>query len=521
MNTSSDILRSTDRRSRRSALRVSGLACGLALLFIMMSGSWCRAEGNPWWDNYRVQLKLAYGDIEDLNNEYGTTTLEELAPLFLLSIPEETPQEILLALLNADPRVDWAEPSYLDETPEGTRLMVVAIVGGTVDDYLDQNVFERIRLDAIQPYTQGEGVTIALIDTGIDYDHPALFHVVSGKGWDFVGNDGDPFDEGNGFDEDSDGQTDEGRGHGTMVAGIAHLVAPAATLLPIRVLDDEGRGDSFDVARGIRYAVQQGADVINLSLGLTLFCHTIEHELAAASEAGVMIVAAAGNDNTHEPAYFPASDPRAISVAAADSQDVKASFSNYHETVDVSAPGDGIMAPFPDGQWAVGAGTSFAAPFVSGQAALVRSVIGEPPDTQTWDPIRRGVVPIDDLPGNEAFRGLLGTGRFDGLATLEALLSTTQAPDDVQNLRGLFASPNPAGPGATAFVHWNGARSIRSATIHDISGRSIGEGALRDGRVEWDGNDRSGKLVSPGHYYLRIQPTDGPAMTAPMVRTSR
>lgn len=501
---------------RRSVLRFTALTCGLLLLTIT-TASWCRAGGSPWWDESRAQLKLLYGQIEDLNQEYGTSTLDSLPPLYLLQLPEGLPQDIYLSMLSNDARVDWAEPAYLDETPEGTRLMLAAIVGGTIEDYLDQHVYERIHLDAIHAYTQGEGVTIALIDTGIDYDHVALSGVVSGNGWDFVDDDSDPFDEGNGLDDDDDGQTDEGLGHGTMVGGIAHLVAPEATLLPIRVLDDEGRGDSFDVARGIRYAAEQGAHVINLSLGLTLWCHAIEHELAAAAAAGIVLVAAAGNDNTDDPAYFPASDPRAFSVAALDSVDVKATFSNFHETVDVSAPGDGIMAPFAGGEWAIGAGTSFAAPFISGQAALIRGVIASPPDATTWDPIRQGVVPIDDLPGNEDFRGLLGSGRFDGLETLEVLLSTSNAPD--LRVGTMFAaSPNPAGPNTTTLVAWDSARPIRSATVHDIAGRWIANATVRLGGLEWDGHDRSGHRVSPGHYYMRIQPFQGPTASVPMVR---
>jgi subtilisin family serine protease len=257
--------------------------------------------------------------------------------------------------------------------------------------------------------------------------------------------------------------------------------------------------------------------VINLSLGLTQFCHTIEHELAAAAGAGVIIVAAAGNDNTDDPAYFPASDPRAFSIAALDSLDVKASFSNFHETVDVSAPGDGILAPFADGQWAVGAGTSFAAPFVSGQAALIRSVVAFPPDAQTWDPIRQGVVPIDDIPGNEAFRGLLGTGRFDGQETLDVLLSTSNAPESAGELR-LTAAPNPSLISQTVWVAWDSPRAPRSATIHDVAGRWVGDATLRDGRLEWDGSSRAGGRAATGLYYVRIQPEAGSPAHVRLVR---
>ena len=196
-----------------------------AVLALALSGSSARAT-DPWYDD-RVQLQLAPGiDIDEINSEYGTTTDDSLPPLFLLAVPDGVPQQQILLQMSSDPRIEWAEPGYLDETPETTRLMFVIIVGGTVTDYEDQAVLDRIRLDDILPHTTGSGVTVAVLDTGVESAHPALAGSVMKGGFDFVDDDIYPEDTANGLDDDGDGHTDEGAGHGTMVAGIVHLIAP-------------------------------------------------------------------------------------------------------------------------------------------------------------------------------------------------------------------------------------------------------------------------------------------------------
>src|SRR5205823_5202141 len=134
-----------------------------------------------------------------------------------------------------------------------------------------------------------------IIDTGCDLNHPDLFRSIVG-GWDFVDNDASPTDVKDNIDNDRNGAIDEAFGHGTHVAGIIHLVAPDAQLLIVRVLDADGRGNMVDVAAGIRWAVNQGAKVINLSLGSSTHSgDALEHALDEAVTRGVVVVAAAGN----------------------------------------------------------------------------------------------------------------------------------------------------------------------------------------------------------------------------------
>lgn len=510
----------TVRQRLGRAIRSGGSTrCTLgAFAFLALAAS-CASAQDPWYDD-RIQLRLAPGiEIEEINATYGTTTNDLLPPLFLLEVPAGVPQRELLLQMAFDPRIEWAEPGYLDETPETVRQMIVFIVGGTVSDYEDQSVRERIRLDEILAHTTGAGVRVAVLDTGIDAEHPALAGSILEGGYDFVDEDYDPSDSANGLDDDGDGDVDEGTGHGTMVAGIVHLIAPDAEILPLRILDDEGRGNAFDVAKALKYAVDTGVQVINMSFGLPLHCYTIEWGIQYAAAAGVVLVAAAGNEGTEFPAFYPASDPAVLSVAALDSTDVKASFSNYSVTVAVSAPGNGILAPFPDGQYALGAGTSFAAPFISGQAALVQAGPVSPAKADVPSVIKDGVVEIDHIPGNGPYVGKLGSGRFDGLQTWLAMSPASDAPSSTAVSANWSVFPNPSSVSQSVTISARAhTRATGTATVHDLAGRLIARLPHAGATFTWDGRDLRGREVPSGFYQIRISTDRGPE-TISLLRT--
>ena len=216
----------------------------------------------------------------------------------------------------------------------------------------------------------GEGVTVAILDTGIDYSH-GEFEGRIVQGWDFV---------------DNDSLAEDGNGHGTHVAGIiagSHDgfgisgVAFDSNIMPIRVLNNQGWGTYSDISAGIRFAADNGADIANLSLGGGRFNQDINNAIRYASERGTVVVMSAGNSGASQPDY-PAlyATDFGIAVAAITEAGTLASFSNLsgNNVMDyVSAPGVNIYSSIPGNNYSYLSGTSMAAPYVSGIAALLRS----------------------------------------------------------------------------------------------------------------------------------------------------
>lgn len=217
----------------------------------------------------------------------------------------------------------------------------------------------------------GAGVVVAIVDSGVDLDHPALApHLVAGI--DLV---------------DGDDQPDDLNGHGTHVAGIVVAAAPAVSILPVRVFDAEGGASNELIASGVDAAVAAGADIVNLSLGDSGLGDrlrrggAINRAIDRAANAGVIVVSAAGNDGQQETVYRNAIS--LVVVAAVGPDGERASFSNYGDDRTVAAPGVDITstapteptALFPQGTDGTGtlSGTSMAAPFVAAEAAVLRS----------------------------------------------------------------------------------------------------------------------------------------------------
>ena len=216
----------------------------------------------------------------------------------------------------------------------------------------------------------GSGATIAVIDTGVDLDHPEF----SGRivpGYDFV---------------DSDNEADDGNGHGTHVAGTIGGandgigitgVAPDASIMPIRVLGNDGYGYTSDILAGVYWSADNGADVINLSLGGGGYSQAMADAIAYASNKGSVVVMAAGNSGSQSPDY-PAAHAvnHGLAVGAVNQQKTMAGFSNRagSTVLDyVTAPGASIYSTVPDAGYDYLSGTSMAAPHVAGVAGLLKS----------------------------------------------------------------------------------------------------------------------------------------------------
>jgi len=260
----------------------------------------------------------------------------------------------------------------------------------------------------------GAGVTVAVVDTGVDRDHPVLSgRVLPG----FDARTGEP------------GATSDLQGHGTHVAGIVagegavRGVAPAASILPVRALDGAGFGDSADVAVGLLWAAAAGADVVNLSLG----SEENDPVLAAAvaevvADGEVLLVAAAGNLGMgDDPPLYPAALPGVLTVAAHDLRGLPAQFSSSGQGVDVAAPGVAVVSAWPGGAAVPMSGTSQAAPFVSGAAALAVAAGSSPSAVSSAivaSAVRQeGVTPSRGGAGNLSVVELLGLEVEAGVET--------------------------------------------------------------------------------------------------------
>ena len=299
-----------------------------------------------------------------------------------------------------------------------------------------------------------------------------------------------------------------------MVASIITLVAPEAYILPIRVLDDEGRGNLFSVVRGVRLARERGVRIINMSFGTPFNISVLQTELERAEAEGIAIAAGAGNDGL-EQEYFPAGSSKAFMVTALDSLDRKADFADYSPDVLVSAPGTGVRGAFPGGGWALGDGCSFAAPFLAGEIALIRA-IAPTMNLETLEArVEAGVDPIYGIPGNGPYFGLLGSGRINVFKALQGLMTSSVDGVEVAG-PDVAVYPNPA-TSEVSFV-LSGARAISSVTIHDVTGRVVRRldgpnGAL----ASWDGLRTDGAPAGSGVYLYRVETKAQEALTGRIV----
>jgi subtilisin family serine protease len=263
-------------------------------------------------------------------------------------------------------------------------------------------------IDTAWSLTTGGPVLVAVLDTGIDASHPDLAGEMWANAREIPGNGID--DDHDGYVDDvngwnfvaGNGNTDDDNGHGTHVAGIIGAdgnndvgttgVDWNVSLMAVKVLDSHAAGDPSTVARGIRYAIARGARIINLSLAAPLPSPALRSALTAAQDAGVLIVAAAGNwgESLRSDPEYPASyqAPNVISVAASNQDGALDPTSNYGSMVDIAAPGTDIVSTARGGGYELRTGTSMATAVVSGAAALVAS---EHPDWR-WPQLRTAIL---------------------------------------------------------------------------------------------------------------------------------
>lgn len=363
----------------------------------------------------QVTVTLASAtSITTFNATHGTSTADALPDghTYLVTLPATETADEATAQWATDPRVSGVEPNYNVNLLASEQFYLafdqfyLAFDGSNFPAVAQgQWALSTIEAASAQHISSGSGITVAVLDTGLQETHPALANHIAVGGYDYISHTATISDVVGG----------PASGHGTFVAGLIAQVAPGARILPFRVLDANGLGTVANVADAIECAANDGAHVINLSMGMSVPSETLHQAILYAQQRGALVIASAGNQGASTPQY-PAGWSGVVAVAGTDQNDLHASFSNYGPWVAVSAPAINLYSAYPGG-FAYGSGTSFAAPLVSGEAALLWAAQPDLVSANVTDMIAQSSRDINAL--NPAFEELLGAGRIDALQALQ------------------------------------------------------------------------------------------------------
>jgi subtilisin family serine protease len=381
-------------------------------------------------------VRVAPGQVSKIISKFNLTLVNQVVGgpatnLYLFKAAPNADLNAVAAQLNAAPGVQWVEVDQSIGLPKNSHFTQPASgqFGGTKDwantltplgwsGYLGQPAGTTISLAGGHAYATGAGI-VAFLDTGADFTNPVLAPslvpgmdfttAAGGIGQESAANlnqsttsilDRDsmielsqsttsildnsrpmPVNQSTTsiLDQSTTSILDNGTpvpdayGHGTMVAGLIHLVAPTARLMPVKVFTNSGTSSLATILNGIYYAASHGAKVINMSFSMTAPSKELQAALQAANAAGVICVAAVGNDG-EQVVVYPAGYAEAMGVASTNNQGLRSVFTNYGTVVDLAAPGEEIVSTYPGNRYAAGWGTSFSTPLVSGGIALLLEV---------------------------------------------------------------------------------------------------------------------------------------------------
>lgn len=399
-----------------------------------------------------VIVKLLPGaNLSLISSLLGAAPVDSIpgANTYLLRLPSVPVLNTTLKLLG----VEWIQANRGLGLPSVAHARLLSATG--VADprwYRAQPAMGLIRSEAAHQYSDGRNILIADINSRVDTSHPALAgHIFSG--YDFVSGTSSDVNAGLNDDQQTAGFLDDDQqtagfldddqqtagfldgvgvslfddqqtagfldghnpaySHGTLCAGILVAVAPGAMIMPIRAFDDNGNADVFTLAKAIRWAADHNADIINMSFGTLEDSKVLAEAISYARNKGVLLIASAGNDNTSTPQY-PAAYAGVMTVAATNLSDQKASFSNYGSNVVLDAPGVNVISAYPGGGYAMVSGTSFSAPEVAGEIALILRLrttgVASTADSTAVNVDRR----------NPNYYRKLGYGRIDSFRAVQA-----------------------------------------------------------------------------------------------------
>lgn len=355
------------------------------------------------------------GDLSTIRKDLHCGEGQKIGNTYIFHSDNKSMHE-LAAYFKKKWKPKYVEPHYLYLTNEQTSISEQGSEGinsETPNDLLYSDYQWNLPITKTNlgwRLSKGNGdVVVAVIDTGVDLDHPDLQGRVL-SGYNVINPQERPMDD---------------VGHGTHVAGIISAqvnneegiagMTWNTKILPVKALDASGSGTTYSVAQGIIWATDKGAKVINLSLGNYADAQFLHEAIKYAYDRDVVVIGATGNDNTERPGY-PAAYPEVLSVSATDSAMKRASFSNYGDYVDVMAPGQSIASTYPNNQYAALSGTSMATPHVAALAALIRSVNPDLRNTEVMEIIRKNVTDLGS-PGHDKY---FGYGQIDVYSALQA-----------------------------------------------------------------------------------------------------
>lgn len=363
-------------------------------------------------------------------------------PFHVVRLPQGKRVEDAVAEYAKRSDVEYVEPNYIAEA-----FMVPNDQYYSYQWHLDNAISGGIGMEAAWDISTGAGVTVAVVDTGIAYENngfqypqaPDLANTCFVSGYDFVNGDTHPNDD-EGHGTHVAGTIAQSTNNSTGVAGIAF----GACLMPVKVLNQNGSGTYAQVADGIRFAADNGAHIINLSLGGSASSQTLEDAVKYAYEKGVLVVAASGNDGAGTIGYPAAYDAYVLAVGATRYDETRASYSNYGTGLDLVAPGgdtnvdqngdgygDGVLQQtFEKKGWKTTwgyyfyQGTSMASPHIAGAAALVRSH----GNATTPDELREALQSTARDLGSAGWDNTYGWGLIDVPAALAWIAGTPPPP---------------------------------------------------------------------------------------------
>jgi subtilisin family serine protease len=423
--------------------------------------------GLPGWaDRYIVRLAPNASATAVISQyaSYGMTIAGTIpgagGRLCLVSVPDGTSPAAIMQALRANSNVQAVEPDNSvglqvkkasspasapklpSVTNQGTYLTYYGSLSWA--PYVNQTAGTIIRMNDAHRTVSGRGV-IADIDTGVDPQHPALWGALT-IGYDFTRNIDGGYDTADLnqdttpildqdttpiLDNDStivltqdttpildqdttpiiDNRLPAAFGHGTMVAGMLHLVAPTAKIMPLKAFTSDGASTLSQIVGAIYWAVDHGANVINMSFDTPLLSVELSNAIAYAAANNVICVASAGNDGQNILVY-PAAISTVIGVASTTPSDTRSTFSNYGKAVQIGAPGEAVILPYPRNHYAVAWGTSFSSPQVAGAISLL---LDASPFLSTSN-ATKAISQAAPVTG-----GQLGAGRLDLMKALNAL----------------------------------------------------------------------------------------------------